>query len=248
MRIAKLRSCCLLFAALMLAPKLSQAQGPLAPPGPPAPTMKTLVEVEPRTHITSLPYTIVSSGSYYLATNLNGGGTAAGIIVQADGVTIDLRGFSIANCTTGISAAPGVRGVSIHNGFVRGCTGNGIDLGQVSKCRLEQVTVCDNGGHGASVGAAAEITLCTAAGNGGNGLMAGDAGTVFHCVAQSNNNNGIVVSSDCRVAENTCEGNGNGLPKAGILASGGGNRVEGNHCNRNNAHGFKVDGAGNLVV
>jgi hypothetical protein len=45
-------------------------QGVLTPPGSPAPTMKTLSQVEPRTPISSVPYTITESGSYDLTTNL----------------------------------------------------------------------------------------------------------------------------------------------------------------------------------
>ncbi len=44
------------------------AQGPLAPPGAPAPTFKTLQQVEPRTPISALPFTISQPGSYYLTT------------------------------------------------------------------------------------------------------------------------------------------------------------------------------------
>jgi hypothetical protein len=45
-------------------------QGSLTPPGAPAPTMKTLQQVEPRTPISSAPFTISQPGSYYLTTNL----------------------------------------------------------------------------------------------------------------------------------------------------------------------------------
>jgi len=41
------------------------AQGPLTPPGAPAPTMKTLAQIETRTPISSAPFTISQSGSYY---------------------------------------------------------------------------------------------------------------------------------------------------------------------------------------
>ncbi|MEY3894495.1 MAG: hypothetical protein RLZZ214_14, partial [Verrucomicrobiota bacterium] len=152
-------------AFLLGAPVSLCAQGPLTPPGPPAPMMKTLVEMEPRTHIVSLPFTITSPGSYYLTKNLNGGGTSTGIVIQASGVTIDLRGFSIENCTSGISASgTGVKEVAIHNGGVRGCTGTGIDLGGAGKVRVENVMVSDNGGDGASVGETSLVTLCTAKG------------------------------------------------------------------------------------
>jgi hypothetical protein len=42
------------------------AQGSLTPPGAPAPTMKTLAEIEPRTPIFSLPYTVTNAGSPWM--------------------------------------------------------------------------------------------------------------------------------------------------------------------------------------
>ena len=54
------------------------AQGPLTPPGTPAPTMKTLDQVEARTDLNKLAgdatavRVITSPGSYYLTANLEG--------------------------------------------------------------------------------------------------------------------------------------------------------------------------------
>ncbi len=227
------------------APVSLLAQGPLTPPGPPAPMMKTLVEMEPRTHIVSLPFTITAPGSYYLTTNLNGGGSSTGIVIQASGVTIDLRGFAIENCSSGISASGmGVKEVAIHNGGVRGCTGNGIDLGGVGKVRVENVMLSDNSGDGASVGEASLVTLCTAKGNGGNGIVLGSSGKVFQCVSQSNGGSGISVASSCQIADNNCNNNGSG---AGLVTIGAGNRVEGNSSNQNK-FGFLINGSANLVI
>ena len=56
------------------------AQGPLTPPGAPAPTMKTLAQVEPRIAITNVPFTINRPGSYYLTTNLTSTGHGIEIV------------------------------------------------------------------------------------------------------------------------------------------------------------------------
>src|SRR4051794_15270642 len=73
----------------------SFGQGSLTPPGAPAPTMKSLDQIEARTIIPSLPYVITNAGSYYLATNLTGSAGTNGITVIADNVSIDLNGFSL---------------------------------------------------------------------------------------------------------------------------------------------------------
>ena len=77
-------------------------QGSLTPPGAPGETMKTLAQVEPRTPISSLPYTISEPGSYYVTGNLSS--TGSGIVIQASGVTVDLMGFSV---TRGGGETPG---------------------------------------------------------------------------------------------------------------------------------------------
>ena len=109
-------------------------QGALTPPGAPAPTMRTLdqldAKLEKRTPITSAPFTITQSGSYYLTTNLT---TATnGIIIVTNGVTLDLNGFTIsssAGAPNGYAAilfASPVSDVSIFNGHIRGgVTNNG---------------------------------------------------------------------------------------------------------------------------
>lgn len=105
------------------------AQGSLTPSGAPAPTMKTLTEVEPRTPISSVPYYVTNSGSYYLTGNLlydSEFGLAA-IQISASGVTIDLNGFSLLSTTNVTGAGIRVAGsalmnIKIRNGMIQGNT------------------------------------------------------------------------------------------------------------------------------
>src|SRR6266446_1335538 len=101
------------------------AQGSLTPPGTPAPTMKSLDQIEARAPISSLPFTISSSGSYYLTKNLNVT-TGDAITITANQVTLDLNGFTISSTAspagrTGILLAsfPNTD-ITIGNGHIKG--------------------------------------------------------------------------------------------------------------------------------
>ena len=113
-----------LWTAMFLQPSTLLAQGSLTPPGPPAPTMKTLQQVEPRVPISSAPFTITQPGSYYLTTNLTVSGGDA-ITIAANGVTLDLNGFTIASTTnpasgTAVLINGGLQDITIQNGHIQG--------------------------------------------------------------------------------------------------------------------------------
>jgi len=119
-----------LLSSVIPQPSALLAQGSLTPPGAPAPTMKTLQQVEPRVPISSAPFTISQPGSYYLTTNLTVSGGDA-ITIATSGVTLDLNGFTISSTTnpasgTAVLINDGLRDITIQNGHIRGgVTNNG---------------------------------------------------------------------------------------------------------------------------
>jgi hypothetical protein len=103
--------------ALAATSSLVFAQGPLTPPAAPAPTMKTLAQIEPRTPIPAST-SISTPGSYYLTDNV-----AGGITITANDVTLDLNGFAVQpglNDGITISSSNPRTNVTIRNGSVVG--------------------------------------------------------------------------------------------------------------------------------
>jgi hypothetical protein len=101
------------------------AQGVLTPPGAPAPTMKTLDQVEPRTPISSVPCVITNPGSYYLVSNLDLTVNIDAITIVTNGVTLDLKGFTIyttfpSGTANGIVLNGGNSDITILNGHILG--------------------------------------------------------------------------------------------------------------------------------
>jgi hypothetical protein len=125
----------LLLSTLNVQISAAFAQGSITPPGPPAATMLTLTQVEPRTPISSVPVTIANPGSYYLTANLVCTVSNA-VTIAANGVTLDLNGFTIsstvpnaANGGTAILLNSGLSDITICNGhIVSGVTNNGSGL------------------------------------------------------------------------------------------------------------------------
>ena len=159
------------------------AQGSLTPPGAPAPMMKSLDQIEPRTPIVSLPFIITNSGSYYLTVSLSSG--AGGITVLTNHVTIDLRGFSL-TAPIGILVPGAVTNLVLCNGIICNCTFNGISAtnGYTQNLRLESLHIANCGGYGAYILRTAMVRNCAFVGNGVSGLYL-SGGLVSGCLAKA---------------------------------------------------------------
>jgi hypothetical protein len=171
--------------------------GPLDPPGAPAPTGKTLAQVEPRTPITSIPAVINEPGSYYLTGNMTLAGGSYGIYIAADNVTVDLGGFTLDGANSGSvgvyveTAGGGHNGIVIRNGTATRWAFDGFGASGTSESFviLEDVNATYN-----SIGISGyrvTVSRCSVSHNSAAGMSVIQS-TVTDCTA-SMNQQGIAV-------------------------------------------------------
>jgi parallel beta-helix repeat protein len=176
------------------------AQGPLTPPGPPAPTMKSLEQIASTgiaINATNTPgdtdyhFIINTAGNYFLTSNLAVTKTN-GIHVIAAGVTIELNGFQITR-----GSGSGGEGITI-DGLGHRCTvkngslGGGFDYGircvfspgQARSGSFRQLAVY-NCNTGLTAGDGWQIDRCTAHDN-TYGIGCSNGNTVTNSTAFNN--------------------------------------------------------------
>jgi nitrous oxidase accessory protein NosD len=232
------------------------------PPGPVAPTMKRLDEVEARTAISTPQTQILESGSYYLTQDLvMTGAEAFGVRIDADDVTLDLNGFTIrgTGVETGVRVFNPASNVVVRNGHVVGCTPGvwlSFTAGDPSRnVRVEDVSVADSPTHGIFVVAADDVRIerCTAVGNGNDGVNVNNDSNgvrVTDGLYADNGDYGISVavpSGSVEFSRNLCVRNGlAGIAVAGNASLSG--SVMDNRCFDNVGNGISLNGPPNNVV
>ena len=214
------------------------AQGPLTPPpGAPAPTMRTLDEVEPRINlqrtINPLPtdasyhYIINAPGSYYLSANL-GVTKVNGIQINTEGVTLDLNGFEISRASgtggNGIEIPATSHRACIRNGslkgFAYGINSPFLSPGYARACEFLNLGVSNCTFAGIYTGEASVLESCRAHGNSGSyGIFAGEGSSLANCTA-TNNSTTYGIRADAGSSLTNCTASNN-TARYGIFTDNG---------------------------
>jgi len=188
------------------------------PPGPIAPTMKTLDEVEARTPVQALPgdggalHVISEPGSYYLTSAITGEAGKDGIRIGASDVHLDLNGFAllgVAGSGNGIRVESTggddteIKGLVIRNGVVRGWGGDGVLIVRLVEPGRTRIAT-DDVGWGAAGGAEEGLPPGVEhpranPGMGGRGFRGMDV--LFGLVIADNGDHGLVAGDYVHLEE-----------------------------------------------
>lgn len=189
----------LALSLLGFALQTSTLAGPLEPPpGPVAPTHKTLTEVEPRTPISSLPFIINEPGSYYVTGNLTSV-DGLGIVINAPNVTLDLMGHTLTG-GEGSSAAVASTALGVNPTVKNGrVTGWGTAAISVTGAHLFDLEAVDNRSAGFSIGSDSVVSRCTARSNGGHGFVGSVRNTIESCTSHDNDGHGFSLSTSSSI-------------------------------------------------
>lgn len=162
--------------------------------------------------------TITERGSYELANNLETcktkGGVSDCLVIAANFVTIDLRGFEMRFCTLGRDVLQGDgitdggeerKGIVVRDGTITNFR-HGIFL-LSEGVHVDRVRVIGNTQIGMTVGQSSTVTNNTALNNGNHGVLAGPRSTVSGNTSNNNGHDGLTVGLGSTVTGNTASSN-----------------------------------------
>jgi hypothetical protein len=176
----------------------------------------------------------------FLTQNLHCPG-GSGIVVGANRITIDLKGFRLRGDTTndGIDA-DAFDGVTIRNGTIRNF-GFGVGAGSsADKLTVQNVVASGNITGVAVTGSSAKIQSSDLSGNSSAGVQVfGDSATIQSVTASGNGVDGILVAGNsASVKSSIIDGNGSD----GIEVSGNSAKITGLASSGNGGDGILVNG------
>jgi hypothetical protein len=204
------------------------------------PLVSTLItSTEKRTAIDNLPFTISTSGSYYLCDNLIGQADTDGITIVASNVTLDLNGFTLkgggGSMGEAITFPDSVGNIRISNGHIDGWGDEGINALQATNSEFSNLSIVHNKGDGLKTGKQCIIRYCNASANGADGFEIGSGSIISHSSASQNGSDGIdsgigSVVESCTSRENSRYGFNAGAESTMIQ----------NTSSLNGLHGFSL--------
>lgn len=148
-----------------------------------------------------------------------------------------------------------ISGCSAYNNSGAGTVACGIRAGYgstLSDCSAYNNSV-EGAGYGISADVGSTLSGCsayqnTSATTNGAGIYVASGSSVTRCTARRNQYDGIEVENNCSVLNNTCDANGLNGAGHGILATGSGNRIDGNNVT-GSIGGYGIEaGTGNIVI
>jgi parallel beta-helix repeat protein len=230
-------------------------QGPLTPPGAPAPTMKTLDQIASSgiaINSTNTPgdatnqFIITAPGHYYLTGNITGVSGKRGILLNINNATVDLNGFAMIGGASNMGAISdgGVnRGNAvICNGTISGWGGTGVDLNASFDSLVHDLIVSNNGGGGLLLGDACVARDCMVRDNGSHNIVTGFNANISNCTAiGSVNGYGFNLGQDSSLRG--CVANFNHF--SGIFAASG---CSISHCTVNENQFGGIEGGNNSTI
>ncbi|MFG0275797.1 MAG: right-handed parallel beta-helix repeat-containing protein [Phycisphaerales bacterium] len=227
--------------------------GDLTPPGAPAPSMKTLDEVEPRIPVGPLTtpgdadsvYRLNQPGSYYLTGNVQGEVGKHGIEVLGRDITLDLMGFSVIGVTGSLNGiqmnfdGTSSSNIRLRNGTIRDFDGAGVNVGSAAAIpgRFERLAAINNGGIGIMAFIASAVD-CVAVSNGSHGIYLGRYSVATRCSSNNNGGSGFVVEGSTILSD--CVANANSGIGFGVIGGFGGQIFRNCIADFNDGHGFNL--------